>query len=68
MRVEAYAIAHANWVQRFGLPTHDDVALMRACYCQRTTTAAEWAIIAAHFTEAIRERKAQTVRHAVAAE
>lgn len=68
MRVEAYAIAHANWVRRFGLPTREDVALMRACHLLPTTTAAEWAIISDHFTEAIRERKASTVRHAVAAE
>jgi hypothetical protein len=68
IRVEAYAIAHANWVRRHGLPTHDDVALMRACYCLPKTTAADWMIISGHFTEAIVERKASTARQAVAAE
>ncbi|MBG0797171.1 hypothetical protein IYX23_05650 [Methylocystis sp. L43] len=61
MRVEAYAIAHANWIRRFGLPTHDEVALMRACYVLPKTTAAEWTVISAHFTAAIAERKASTV-------
>ncbi|MGD9656901.1 MAG: hypothetical protein AB7U61_04550 [Methylocystis sp.] len=57
MRVEAYAMAHANWVRRYGLPTRSEVALLRACYCLPTTSAAEWAIVSAAFTEAIRERR-----------
>lgn len=70
MRVDAYAIAHANWVRRFGLPTHDAIALMRVCYLLPTTTVEEWAIISAHFTEAIGERKVATgeLRQAGAAE
>jgi hypothetical protein len=58
MRIEAYAMAHANWIGRFGLPTHDEVALLRACYVLPKTTAVEWTVISAHFTAAIAERKA----------
>ncbi len=28
LRVEAYAIAHANWIRRFGLPTNAEVATL----------------------------------------
>jgi hypothetical protein len=58
MRVEAYAMAHANWIRRYGIPIHDEVAVLRACYAVPTTTTAEWAVISAYFSEAIRERKA----------
>jgi hypothetical protein len=42
-RVEAYALVHANWLRRYGLPTRDEV---RACY-GLTTNADERAVIEA---------------------
>jgi hypothetical protein len=43
--VEAYAIARAAWIKRFGLPRHEEDSVLRACYALAETTADEWAII-----------------------
>jgi hypothetical protein len=59
-QVVAYAMAHAAWIAKYGLPTPAEVAVLRACYgvsvatlAQRISTgrliaAEEWAIIACH--------------------
>ena len=44
-RVTAYAMAHWNWMARYGLPTHSEAGLLRACYGLGETTAAEWSVI-----------------------
>lgn len=44
-QVIAYAVAHAAWIARYGLPTHAEAGLLRACYRLGETTAAEWAVI-----------------------
>jgi hypothetical protein len=43
--VEAYGIARAAWIRRFGLPAHEEDAVLRACYSIGDTTAGEWAMI-----------------------
>jgi hypothetical protein len=43
--VTAYAIAYRNWIARYGLPTHEEAGILRACYQLGETTAAEWSVI-----------------------
>jgi hypothetical protein len=43
--VEAYGIARASWMRRFGLPTHAEDNLLRACYSIGDTSADEWAML-----------------------
>jgi hypothetical protein len=42
-QVAAYAVAHRSWAARFGLPTHIEADILRACNGIGDTTADEWA-------------------------
>jgi hypothetical protein len=41
-------MAHQNWIEKFGLPTHEEAATLRLCYGIGDTTADEWTVIARH--------------------
>jgi hypothetical protein len=38
-------VVHRNWITRYGLPTHAEAGILRACYGLGETTAAEWSVI-----------------------
>jgi hypothetical protein len=47
-RVTAYAMAHAGWIAKYGLPTHEEANILRQCYALGDTSADEWAVIQHH--------------------
>jgi hypothetical protein len=47
-QITAYARAHQSWIKKFGVPTHEEAALLRRCYGIGVTTPDEWAVIAKH--------------------
>jgi hypothetical protein len=44
-RVIAYAMAHAQWILNWDIPSYAEVATMRICYGLPTTSAVEWDLI-----------------------
>lgn len=47
-QIVAYAVAHRSWIARFGLPTHIEADILRACYGVGDMTADEWSVIAGY--------------------